>query len=393
MNRKNGEIKTIILLIGILFLSFLVLGDKFAYNDLVEESSFLHNVFKINTSIVTVNNSIFWDGNAWSNYRWLTVSGSNANQDIDISPYNLTAGGFIGDGSQLTNLPAGNPFDQDLNTFNNVTFVNVTGKNGTFEYLNVTKDLFVSNSTLYIGNVSLSSAEINGSKALLIPQTEVFATYFIGDGSRLTNITFENGTVIAEAVNASMYYGGNYTGENYTGENFFGGNFFGVYDWIAELPWLNFNGTYLYFNETHFNQSVNTLISNLNTSELNFTSITLNGTTIYDWGDINYTVSNDTIVFTTPSFTGSYSTILPENINFEIAQIIVVPSITTGNYRFGMYESPSGETIDADLQTHSGTWNIFKSYPIDGKVSLNFSSVSPAKSFTTTIKYFTNVNN
>jgi len=343
-----------------------------------------------NDSIATVNNSIYWDGHAWSNYRWLTVSGSNANQNIHVNPYNITAGGFIGDGSQLTNLPQQSfpyPHDQSLNTTDNVSFVEVKADVGNFT------ELYTSNGTLHIGNVTMSSGDINGTDALFIPGTEVYANYFVGDGSRLTNISFENGTVIAEAVNASMYYGGNYTGDNYTGENFFGGNFYGVYDWIAELPWLIFNGTYLYFNETHFNQSVNNLIDNLNLSELNFTSLTLNGTTIYDWNEVNYTVNNDTIVFTTPSFTGSYSTILPENINFEIAQIIIVPSTTTGNYRFGMYESPSGETIDADLVSHTGTWNIFKSYPIDGKVSLNFSSVSPAKSFTTTIKYFANVNN
>ena len=139
----------------------------------------------------------------------------------------------------------------------------------------------------------------------------------------------------------------------------------------------------MYFNESHLNDSF---------TNPEFESITLNGTTITDWSSVNYTVSEDSVVFTTPSVSGSYSTILPEIFDFEITQIIVVPSVTTGNYRFGMYEV-TGETIDADLINHRGTWNIFKSYAISNQVSLNFSSVTPAKSFTVTIKYLRNVNN
>lgn len=37
------------------------------------------------STIPTVNNSEYWDGNAWSDSRWLNIDGSNANQDIDIS--------------------------------------------------------------------------------------------------------------------------------------------------------------------------------------------------------------------------------------------------------------------------------------------------------------------
>jgi len=306
-----------------------------------------------NITLDTVNNSIFWNGYPFDIDRWMLPDGSNS---------------------------------ASLVTFTQ----NIQATNGTFEYVNVTKDLYVSNSTLYIGNVSISSGIQDNAEVLNISATEVRATYFVGDGSRLTNISFENGTVIAQAVNASYYIGGNYTGENYTGLNFFGGNFYGIYDWTAEAPWLIFNGTYLTFNESYFNQSVQNYVNNINASALNFSSITLNGTTITDWSQVNYTVNNDTVTYTTGAFSGSSNFVVPETFNFEIAQIIITPS-GGGNYRFAMYELGTGETIDADLSPHSGVWNIFKSYPINNQVTLNFSNVAPSNSFTVTIKYFTNV--
>ena len=45
----------------------------------------------VNFSQVNVNNSILWDGNAWSTTRWLNIDGSNANQNIDLSSYGLIA--------------------------------------------------------------------------------------------------------------------------------------------------------------------------------------------------------------------------------------------------------------------------------------------------------------
>jgi len=46
----------------------------------------------INYSLIpTVNNSIYWNGNPWSDTRWLNIDGSNANQDIDIGAYDFYA--------------------------------------------------------------------------------------------------------------------------------------------------------------------------------------------------------------------------------------------------------------------------------------------------------------
>jgi hypothetical protein len=74
---------------------------------------------------VTVNNIT----NIYNN---LSVPYLGANRNVDITPYNLSAQYFVGDGSLLTNLPPGtNPFNQSLNTTDNVSFdqLNVTSLN------------------------------------------------------------------------------------------------------------------------------------------------------------------------------------------------------------------------------------------------------------------------
>ncbi len=369
-----------IFLCSIFLLSF-ISAEEFGYGRTME--------LPINYSLIpTVNNSVYWDGNAFDLFRWLNIDGSNANQNIDISPYNLSAGYFIGDGSQLTNLAINTTtfmFTNGSNAqpvlhFNNSDLYigNINGTNATFENVNITK-----NSTLYIGGIALSTQDtFEGKRVLSIKDNEtgddvfVDAFAYLGSGFYLTNISFENGTVFAANFNATgQYIGGNFTGDNFTGTN----AFFDFYDWTAQSPFLIFNGTFLSFNETALNNTI---------QNANFTSITLNGETITSWSEVNYTVSNNTVIATTPTFTGSYSMVLPEQFSFEIAQIIVTP-INSGNYRFGMYEV-SGETIDANLITHNGVWNIFKSYPIDNQVTINFTNVAPANNFTVTIKYFQN---
>lgn len=56
----------------------------------------------------TSNDSILWNGNTWSDTRWLNIDGSNANQNINIGNYNLTTTGwFKGDlnWSDVQNAP------------------------------------------------------------------------------------------------------------------------------------------------------------------------------------------------------------------------------------------------------------------------------------------------
>ncbi|MEK6848755.1 MAG: hypothetical protein AABX65_03945 [Nanoarchaeota archaeon] len=100
----------------------------------------------------TTDNIYTWDGNGDLSIRDIFAEfiGSLANritklfvQDIDASGNintngNVTANKFIGDGSQLTGLSGngGNQFDQNLNTTNSPSFVNITSTNtGFFSFL------------------------------------------------------------------------------------------------------------------------------------------------------------------------------------------------------------------------------------------------------------------
>ena len=367
---------------------------------------------QFDNNTASVNISEFWATNIGALDGVNATQFDNVNQDLNIdeswlsSVISSISGGLFCALVGCTMSGDINMGGNDIhNVFNvNATYINVTNITG--EVANFTT-IFTSNGTLFIGDVPLSTSTTFGNKTILtIGNNDTFVQAFgyFGDGGFLTNITFVNGTVFAINFNASgQYIGGNYTGDNFTGTNFFGGNFFGVYDWTAQNPFLNFNGTFLEFNESFFNISVNNLIdiaianisfTNITVENINVTgTLTLNGTTIDDWSDVNFTTSDATVLIETTSFSGSLGIISAETFHFEIAQIIVDPTPSTGSYRFQMSELNTGDIIDADLISHNGQFNIFKSFPINSPVVINFSGVSPAKSFNVTIKYFTNVNN
>jgi hypothetical protein len=87
----------------------------------------------INFSSFNVTNAIFWDGNAWSDTRWLDIDGGNANQNIDISSWNFSSAYFLGDGSQLTGIAGGiwenisnvATYDGDVNITGNLNVENI----------------------------------------------------------------------------------------------------------------------------------------------------------------------------------------------------------------------------------------------------------------------------
>jgi len=87
--------------LNILLLSFILIAsipfsyaETWKYNYLSEEEP------TINYSLIpSINNSDYWDGNAWSDTRWLNIDGSNANQNINIGAY-----GFKATSSNITTI-------------------------------------------------------------------------------------------------------------------------------------------------------------------------------------------------------------------------------------------------------------------------------------------------
>ena len=76
--------KKLFLVVFLLFLFPLINATTFGYNTLDNQITF-------NNATGSVNNSIYWDGNAWSDTRWLDIDGGNANTNIDIGSYNFSA--------------------------------------------------------------------------------------------------------------------------------------------------------------------------------------------------------------------------------------------------------------------------------------------------------------
>ncbi len=119
----------LILVISILTLTT-ISAEEFGYN------LFGEPIFDNTTG--SVNNSIFCGGFPCIDYALksgdnLPITGGwDFGSNLIFNVSNITADFFIGDGSQLTNIAAGNPFDQSLNTTDNVSFNNLTINNEAF---------------------------------------------------------------------------------------------------------------------------------------------------------------------------------------------------------------------------------------------------------------------
>ena len=310
-----------------------------------------------------------FDGNI-SLVNVLTSSGYvpyvGAVTNVNLGAYNISAawGNMKIDWSNIQNVPSGfqsktggGPYLYNTSstiyfndTFGNLTYVPYEGatrnvdlgdKNISANVANFT-DLYVSNSTIYLGLANISSVVKDGRLYLNIPEAYINSTSYVGDGSRLTNITFEggnaifNGSVIAGSFNSTNFYGGNFTGDNITvdlviggnitGDNvtaelFYGGNFTG--DWgFMKINWSdiqnvpsfinsekNASGPYLYndsttihFNETQLNKTINGTINELlitykPTSIINQTGPNYIGdiTSVQNLSDGNYYGINETL--------------------------------------------------------------------------------------------------
>jgi hypothetical protein len=203
---------------------------------------------------------------------------------------NVNANYFIGDGSLLTNLPAGNYSNTNVQSF--LTSGNLVGNiipsgNAIYSLGNATnqwKDLWISSNTIYIdtiplstnsnsdltfngnpivtanaaangatnvnelsvsGNVSATSANIANTS---IANGNVTANYFIGDGSLLTNINYSNIVGAYGDANVANYLSTvsniNLTEVNASGDITTGGVFYGNGAGLTNIPASAIIGAY-----------------------------------------------------------------------------------------------------------------------------------------------------
>lgn len=250
---------------------------------------------------------------------------------------------------------AGHVFDThvDFNEYDIHNISNVNATQGWFEFINTTT-INVSNSTLFIGDQAISSNETTLKIAVLTVGT------ISGEGSRLFNLTlnesgnFTNVTVVNLSAD-------NVTATNVSADQFFGGWFNGSFNWTAEAPWLEFNGSNLEFNETNLNSTITDIVGNISGDG----DWNESGDNLYPW-DLNWSTS-----IGLSSTTGMF-----EVLTRAYNETNTVPAANVSAfYRFE--EGSGGFANDSSGNNHNGTHNTqyvgSKGGNGTGTYALNFS--------------------
>lgn len=181
----------------------------------------------LNLSGTTFSFNITWGDSRYALYSHShPFNYSGYNQDLNttsnVTFFNITSNGyFLGNGSQLTGILAGNPFDQDLNTTDAVTFATVDTGQGANELYDMDQNVLTTSKPTFGGmkltgfdgflqaisdtvnavnlyNVFLNLSGNNSNQDIDIGNydfaaNEVHATTLFGDGGNLTNITCAGG--------------------------------------------------------------------------------------------------------------------------------------------------------------------------------------------------------
>jgi len=182
---------------------------------------------------------------------------------------------------------------------------------------------------------------------LVVGNVTTNSTYY-GNGQGLLNVCLSNGTGCNQSfINASEL--------NIT---FPSGK-------AGFQPWLYNDSTYIYFNESYFNQTIQEQAEVKTYEEyINVTSS----------GGIAYGKSSSTL-------------------DFQITRITVTPSILTTQYRFEAVKDSNGEIIDKNRIKHTGVWDIEKAIAIDNDyVNITITQANPDDTFSVKITYIDNFN-
>lgn len=217
-----------------------------------------------------------------------------------------------------------------------------------------------------------------------IYQEATFLDNIFGDGSTLLNVCLPNGSTVNGApCNAtSVFSVDNIWINNIDGNATFNASklndtiqaFIQQYNATLNFsdtntekagaqPWLYNDSTYIYFNESYFNQSVQSLAEVKKYEE--------------------------SIIVTTSG--GQGSGVSSQLIDFEITRIEVYANQTPTSFRFEAYEQGTGTIIDKDRVPHSDDWDIEKSHALNDEfVVVNITSSSTDASFNITLTYLDN---
>lgn len=281
-------------------------GVTFKFNQTAENATItlIASLYNETSLINALNSSL--------DSRFLNLSGSNANQNINVSPYRLQTGGLMVTEDTVNSTLTANDSGVIINEGQDVGDFRIATKLNTHMFVvNSTRDtvymghnssdfpygnFYFSNNPAYAGGYDqeiimfYGAAAYNWNTALWIGSEHVTnllstADSCVGIGNKCSligvgdQLVFEanNGSIaywifetrlpkraLRPMFNATSDIGlapGYYVNDVYA-KKYYGDNFYGAYNWVENSSYMDFNGTSLYFDADSHNNTYYTQWSN-----------------------------------------------------------------------------------------------------------------------------------